>query len=304
MKNIILFIFIFLLFGCGMKMDPTLEDYLQPEPAQNLSLKAFWDKVLVSWSYPEKNKAKLSSFLLERENNGKIKSLGFFSPETTSFEDKDFTFGQIYKYRIFAINKKGIYSKAIEDEITPKKMPQVENAQYKITDDGVLLSWKKDLVMYNIYRINEKGEKIKRCSTEKNFFLDEIYSIEASEHIKYLITSYVLENSTYIEGKATEIIIPLSSFIPSEPEEVFWTINENGVYISWKEVPQRWIKGYKIYRKTSTDFVFIEDSITPLFFDVEYNINNLKSAIYYRICSFGPLKESNPVEIKVEVVDE
>jgi len=332
-KNLLLIIVLLLLFlsGCGRKMDPTLEDYLQPEPAQNLTLSASYDKIVISWSYPEKNKSKLNSFLLEREKAGQIKSLGYFDNQTNSYEDKDFALGETYKYRLFAINKKGIYSKSIETSITPRKLPEVENIQYKITEEGVMLSWQAvDSVMYNIYLINQKGEKSKKGFTDKNFFHDKITSstlssfISSDENITntaylqssvfslqpsyltYLISPYISEGTSYIEGTGRELKILLDDFIPSKPEEVFWAINENGVYISWKEVPEKWIKGYKIYRKTAidSDFILIGETLIPLFFDVDYNINNLKTPIYYRIFSEGPLKNSETVEIKVEVQNE
>jgi len=57
---------------------------------------------------------------LERESDGQKKSLGFFETDVSSYEDKDFTFGQTYKYRIFAVNKKGIYSDPVENMISAK----------------------------------------------------------------------------------------------------------------------------------------------------------------------------------------
>ncbi|WP_460180824.1 hypothetical protein [Thermodesulfovibrio sp. TK110] len=312
------FILLFLLSGCGRKMDPTLEDYLQPEPVNALNLTAYYDKIIISWNYPEKNKAKLSSFLLERESSGQVKSLGYFTPEINSFEDKNFTLGQTYRYRIFAINKKGVYSKPLENQITPRKLPELSDLQYKITNEGVILSWKsEDSVMYNIYKVKteEKSknrqtqneiQKQKIGTTDRNYFLiEENFKNQSfQKFLIYLVTPYISESNIYIEGKGTEIKLPIENFIPSKPEEVFWTINENGVYISWKEVSEKWIMGYRVYRKTAIDpdFILIGEPIIPLFFDVEYNINNLKSPVFYRISSKGPLKESEPVEIKVEVI--
>lgn len=325
-KNLIFILLILCFFsGCGRKTDPTLEDYLQPEPVEKLSLMAFQDKIVISWNYPERKKSKIESFFVERENSGQIKSLGFFDNQTNFIEDRDFNYGEIYKYRLFAISRKGIYSKSVESTIITKKLPEVENLQYKIIDEGVMLSWQaKNSVMYNVYRINQdikhftegeklkelKEEKIKRGSTDKNFFLDKLnysaFNPESSSFLIYLVTPYISENSTYIEGKGTKIIIPLDDFIPSKPQEVFWTVNEKGVYISWREVAQKWIKGYIICRKTlkDSDFVIIGQPMIPLFFDVEYNISNLKTPVYYKIFSAGPLKKSEPVEIKVEVFHE
>lgn len=301
----------FLLSGCGRKMDPTLEDYLQPEPVQKLSLTATYDKILISWSYPEKAKTKIESFLIERESKGEKKSLGYYSKETTSLEDRDFTFGETYKYRIFAIRPKGIYSKPAEAIITPQKLPDVETIQYKITSQGVMLSWNaQNSLNYNIYRINQKGERVKIGSTDKDFFLDELFhsTITAfadpnKAEILYLITTYLSSESTYMESKGTGIAIPVNLFIPSKPHEVFWSINEQGVYISWKEVPEKWSKGYKIYRKTQDEREFkpLGETTIPLFFDAEYNSNNIKLPVYYRVTTEAPFTESDAIEIKVEV---
>lgn len=297
--------------GCGRKLNPALEDYFQPDPVEKISLSAFHDKIIISWSYPEKKKKKIKSFLVERENNGQIKSLGFFDIMTGYCEDRDFTFGQIYKYRIYAINIKGIYSKPAHSIIKPEKLPEVEALQYKITDEGVLLSWKaKDtFLMYNVYQINQRGEKLKKGSTSNNVFIDKLTSSsfdpEAEEYLTYLVSSYISDSLAYVESKGTELNIPMQSFIPSSPQQIFWAVNENGISISWREVPEKWIRGYRVYRKTFHDqnFIKIGETMIPSFFDADYNINNLKIPVYYRIISAGPALESEPAEIKVEVTD-
>ncbi|MCS7164235.1 MAG: fibronectin type III domain-containing protein [Thermodesulfovibrio sp.] len=312
-KNYIclLIFLLILLSGCGRKADPTMEDYLQPEPVQNLSLTATHDKILITWNYPEKAKEKIKSFLIERQNNSEIKVLGYYDKNTTSLQDTEFQFEKTYKYRIFAITPKGIYSKPTEAVITTKKLQEVEKINYKITLHGVLLSWTlNDSLVYNIYRVNKNNEKIKIGSTDKDFFLDELlystindFTDPLMPELSYFITTSISYGSTYIESKGTNIKIPLDSFIPSKPEEVFWAINEHGVYISWKEVSEKWFKGYRIYRKGKNEKEFrpIGETMIPLFFDADYNINKKEETIYYRITTIGPLKESEPVEIKVEV---
>lgn len=310
---LIVFLLLFLLTACGRKMDPNLDDYLQPEPVPKLTLSATYEKILISWSYPEKEKAKIESFLIERESKGEKKTLGYYNKETTFLEDKDFTFGETYKYSIFAIRPKGIYSKPTEAAITPQKLPEVENITYKITPEGAMLSWNaQNSLTYNIYRINQKGERVKIGSTEKNFFLDEllygniiIYKENSQSEIPYIITTSQSSESAYLESKGMEIKVPIESFLPTKPEEVFWSVNEQGVYISWRENKERWIKGYKIYIKTADEnsYTLIGETMIPFFFDAQYNINNIKSPLYYKITSEAPLKESEAVEIKVEVQD-
>ncbi|WP_141266775.1 fibronectin type III domain-containing protein [Thermodesulfovibrio sp. Kuro-1] len=308
-----IFILLFLLTACGRKLDPNLDDYLQPEPVASLTLSATYDKILISWSYPEKEKTKIESFLIERESKGEKKTLGYYNKETTSLEDKDFTFGETYRYRIFAIRPKGIYSKPTEATITPQKLPEVENITYKINPEGVMLSWDaQNSLTYNIYRVNQKGERVKIGSTDKKFFLDELlygsissYKENSQSEIPYVITTSKSYESAYLESKGIETKVSIESFIPTKPKEVFWSVNEQGVYISWKETKERWIKGYRIYRKTADEksYELVGETMIPLFFDAKYNITNIKSPVYYKITSEAPLKESEAVEIKVEVHD-
>lgn len=291
-------------------MEPTLEDYLQPEPVEKLNLSATYDKILISWSYPEKAKAKIESFLIERENKGEKKTLGYYDKNTTFLEDKNFTFGETYKYSIVAIRPKGIYSKPTEAFITPLKLPEVENIQYQVTPQGVMLSWKvsDSSNYYNIYRINQKGERVKIGSTDKNFFLDELlhstitaFTTSSKSEMLYLITTYILLDNTYMEGKGTQIVVPANSFIPSKPQEVFWSATEEGVYISWKEVTEKWCNGYKIYRKSieEKEFKPVGESMIPLFLDTAYNSKNITSPVHYRITAVGPIIESEAEEILV-----
>jgi len=53
-RAFIFFLFCFLLQAVETKWIQQLEDYLQPSPVRELKLSAFTDKIVVSWSYPEK----------------------------------------------------------------------------------------------------------------------------------------------------------------------------------------------------------------------------------------------------------
>ncbi len=310
---VIFFILIILLSGCGRKADPTLDDYLPPEPVKSFQLSATYEKIIISWSYPEKHKAKVESFLIEKESLDGVKTLGYYGKDISSLEDKDIVFEQTYKYKIFAITPKGIYSKPVEATITPKNLPQVENLSFKIINEGVMLTWNaQGSFGYNIYRMNNKGDLIKIGSTDKNYFLDNLlYSTITknaeinNSRLVYFVSTYLSEQNAYIEGKKSQILVPLEQFIPSTTDEIFWSVNELGVSISWREVPEKWVKGYRVYRKKADepDFTFIGETMIPLFFDGEFNLANIKEPIYYRISTIGPLKESESTEIKVEVID-
>lgn len=295
---------VFLLVCCGKKLDPSLEDYKPPEAVQKLSLTQQEEKIVISWSYPEKQKARVASFLIEKTNNNKTEVIGYFDPLINTYEDSNFTYGENYLYRIYAISKKGIYSAAKEASIQPQRLSAVENISYEITVDGVRLSWSGEKYSgYNIYKLDSKGQRIKVSTVnEPEVFIKlSKYDFENGDNLIFAITNFLEKNSFYIETKATFIKIPYDAFVPSTPKEVHYGINEEGVFLSWQEVPERWIKGYKVYRKISENYEFIGETMIPLFSDSEYTVNNIKLPLYYKILSVGPAVESNPVEIKVEV---
>lgn len=304
---------LFVTSSCGRKLNPTLDDYIEPVMVSKFNISVIDKRVTLSWSYPEKEKGRIKGFIIERENKGEKQTLGFYDKNSNLAEDKDIRYGYTYIYSIFAVKPKGVLSKPTKIELFIIRLPEIENLKAKVTPLGVNMSWQSEASLnHNIYRVNDKGEKIKLITTENKTFTDEMTCSflntlkESSKgEVHYLITTLKANESVYIESEGLEIGVSLKKFIPSKPSDIFEAINEQGVSITWKEVPESWNCGYKIYRKTQQDkdFVHIGDTSIPLYLDREYNLKNLKFPIYYRITSKGILEESDPVEIKIEVHD-
>lgn len=309
---ILILTLLLLLTSCGRKLEPTMEDYLEPERVSKFSVSVIDQKVTLQWSYPDKEKVKIKGFVIEREREGERKSLGFFDKKIESFEDKEVEIGKAYTYSIFAVKPKGILSKPNIVQVDLTKLPEIREPKAEVIPLGVRLSWQSNKnLQFNIYRVNSKGERVKIASTEVNSFIDEVSSSfleslrDKFDEVRYIITTSKKEESLYRESSGIDVSVSLKMFTPSKPTEVFGAVSEQGVSISWKEIPQSWSSGYRVYRKTQEDrdFTLIGETLIPLYFDREYNLSNLRFPVFYKITSKGPLFESEPVQIKVEVTD-
>jgi hypothetical protein len=68
------------------------------------------------------------------------------------------------------------------------------------------------------------------------------------------------------------------------------------VHLLWKEPPETWITGYRIYREISKEdgFILIGESQAPSFLDRESPLTKRN----YRVTALGPSKEGPPAEIR------
>lgn len=303
---------ILLLTSCGRKLEPTMEDYLEPERVSKFSISVIDQKVTLQWSYPDKEKVKIKGFVIEREREGERRTLGLFDKKIESFEDKEVELGKTYTYSIFAVKPKGILSKPNIVQVDLTKLPEIREPKAEVIPLGVRLSWQSnENLQFNIYRVNSKGERVKIASTEVNSYIDEVSSSfleslrDKFSEVRYIITTSKTEEFIYRESFGREVSVSLKMFTPSKPSEVFGAVSEEGVSITWKEIPEGWSSGYRVYRKTQEDrdFTLIGETLIPLYFDREYSLSNLRFPIFYKITSKGPLLESVPVQIKVEVTD-
>lgn len=311
--NFLFILTLLLLTSCGRKLEPTVEDYLEPQRVSRFSVSVVDQRVTLKWSYPDREKAKIKGFIIERERDGERKSLGFFDRNTESTVDLDVEFGKTYRYSIYAVKPKGVQSKAKKIQVELIKLPEIERLSYSVTRSGVVLSWQGfESLTYNVYRINFRGERVKVATTEKTYFADEVSSDFLEElkgnsidELRYVITTSKSEEFLFSESNGRDLAISLKMFEPSKPTEVFSTVVDEGVLLSWKEAAESWSSGYRVYRKSSDekDFALIGETKIPLYFDSQYGLKNLKFPLIYRITTKGPLLESEPVQIKVEVND-
>ncbi|NCO67500.1 MAG: hypothetical protein COY75_06015 [Nitrospirae bacterium CG_4_10_14_0_8_um_filter_41_23] len=290
-----------LLPSCGKKGDPTLKSYEKPDPPSALRAVHRESEIILLWEFPKDKEPAIKGFYLMKSTGGDFEKIATLENNKRSYIDNDFKIGSKYKYKIVSQNLKNVISNdsniiQIDPETVP---PPPGKILFKVEHDSLTLNWESagDRILYNIYKSNEKGiyrlmpvhkEPIKETSFRDNFAI--------KGHVYYTIRSLV-GSDIRDEGPASgEVEINPLEFVPSSPSGLQAIVKKENVYLSWKESPDTWVVGYKVYREINKQegFIFIGDTQTPAFLDKDKPSTKRS----YRVTALGPSKESLPAEIR------
>lgn len=283
--------------ACGRKAPPQLKSFEKPERVKNL--KAFHNErgLVITWTYPEKRKKEIKGFIILRSEGRDFEKKGYTEVKDAIFIDSDFRTDRHYRYRVIAEGIKGILSDVTEIPVTPARLPDPpKNIRFHIRNDSIKLIWDKNNGCYNIYRAYEEEEYSLINNNRPicdNIFIDRV-SIERP--VYYVIRSIVTTDIINEGPPSEKVTIDLKDYIPSHPEGLRITIGDKKVFLIWKESPEVWVKGYRIYRRSEgeKDFQLIGETSIPGFTDS--NLNSLEGKkIFYMIRAFGPSAESAPL---------
>jgi hypothetical protein len=318
----ILFTVCCLLLACGKKGEPTLKSYEKPDPPSNLRAIHRESEIILLWDFPKNKEQTIKGFYLMKSTpphlpliptlpggdtegskvkNEDFKKVAFLDPYKRSYIDKEFQTGNTYTYKIISQNLRNVLSDESNTiEVEPKNLPAPPSKLlFKVVYDSLTLTW-EDIggeVLYNIYKSNKRGlypfmplnkEPIKGTS-----FIDRF---DIGKTVYYIIRS-LRGGDIWDEGSSSEELeINPSEFVPSPPEKFQVIVREEGVYLIWKEAPETWVVGYKVYRETDKKegFVFIGETSVPAYFDNEKPLTKRN----YRVTALGPSKEGPALEIR------
>ncbi|MEW6214187.1 MAG: hypothetical protein AB1478_03140 [Nitrospirota bacterium] len=300
-----------LLISCGKKGDPTLKSYEKPDPPSGLRAIHRESEIILSWEFPRDKELSIKGFYLmksaaphpplEKGGGGDFERIAFLEKDKRSYVDTDFKIGSEYKYKIISRNLRGITSNSSNIiNIVPKTVPSPpRKILFKVEYDSLTLSWEsaEDEILYNIYKSDRKGryslvpvnkEPVKEPSFRDNF--------DIKRPVYYTIRS-IRGDDIRDEGPASEEIeINPSEFVLSPPEGLQAVVTEENVYLIWKEAPETWVVGYRVYREIDKKegFIFIGETQTPAFLDKEKPLTKRN----YRVTALGPSKEGSASEIR------
>jgi hypothetical protein len=273
-----------LLISCGKKGDPTLKSYEKPEPPSRLGAIHRESEIILSWEFPKDKEPTIKGFHLMKSiplipplvkgGGGDFEKFAFLEPDKRSYIDTDFKIESEYIYKIISQNLKGVISNDSNIiHIAPKAVPSSPgNIQFKIGHDSLILNWESagNGILYNIYKSEKRGlyslTPLNKEPIKVTSFKDDL---DTKRHVYYTIRSLV-ESDIRDEGSASdEIEIDPSEFIPSSPSDLQAVVTEENIYLIWREVPEIWIVGYRVYREINEGegFVLIGETQTPSFID-------------------------------------
>lgn len=298
---IIIFIIALAAVSCGKKGELTLKAFEKPAAAENIKALHRDNEIYLSWHYPASERSRIKGCKILRSDgkDSNYRELAFLKTDELLYVDNDFTSGLEYYYKFKCLSLKDVYSDySVVIKVSPLPLlPKPKEISYIITNDSIKIQWQQIAdARYNIYKSYEKGSytafPINNKPLNENFFIDKI---ETGKIVYYTIRSH---RGTEIRDEgppSEEIEVNPADFIPSSPSGLMYVPLDKKIYLLWKENPELWIKGYRVYRKRLLEekFSLIGEIVTPVFADSEASDSK---TIYY-ITAVGPQKESPPSEM-------
>lgn len=271
-----------------------MKAYEKPQSPYALSAVHKEDKIVLSWSYPEELKPAVKGFQLLRSYGNDFERIAFIKSSDNSFIETEFKEGVGYRYKVIAQNLKDVFSDGSNIIfVTPRPLPlPPQDIKFEIKNDIELawLSSGKD-ACYNIYRTFEKDKypvnPINRAPVCEASFKDRAFPDKTA----YYRISALLNTDIKDEGYLSEeIAVRPYDYKPAPPSDLRIVMGDDRVYLIWKESPEQWVTGYRIYRKYEgeAEFRVLGETKTPAFTD---NTKINRRALYM-IKALGPSNES------------
>jgi hypothetical protein len=293
---------VLLMNSCGRKDRPTLKSFEKPETVKEIRILHRKEGLILSWSYPEHAVSNISGFYIDKAEGGetKFRNVRFLNSDVFTFTDPDCLPGTLYRYKIRAYSLKDV----IGDDsavitVTPAEPPPPPSGlSFKISGKTLEISWAPagPGVLYNIYKTYESGKEasslLNRAPLGGTSFRDRI---EPERSVYYAVRS-LLDTPVGDEGLPSPAVeVSPASFVPSPPVGLLAVPSEHFVMLTWRDNPETWTRGYRVYRKMQgeTGFGIIGETLSPLFKDPV----KLTTVAAYRVAAMGPTVESRPSEI-------
>ncbi len=287
--------------GCGKKGEPTLKSYERPPHPSDLTAIHRENEIILLWDFPADKEELIKGFYILKSSGKNFEKFAFVENNIRSFRDSDFTIGSEYQYKIVSQSLKNINS--IDSNIVtiiPQTAPAPpQQTKFRVGPDFLTIEWEKSSEenFYNVYRTYKQGKyglvPINKEPLKENSFID---SLNVQKTVYYTIRSLTASSSRDEGPPSDEIKVDPMEFIPSKIQVIHAIVTENYIYLLWKESPERWIKGYNIYRKKDGEktYTFIGNTQIPAFRDRDKTSFKRN----YRITAVGPGKEGPPADIQ------
>jgi predicted small lipoprotein YifL len=302
---------LFLIASCGKKGDLTLKSYEKPDPPSGLRAIHRDSEIILFWDFPKDKEPSIKGFYLlkivpptpplQKVSRGDFEKIAFVENNIRSYTDKNFKTCSEYRDKIISQNLRDILSNDSNIiTVLPGTIPSPpEKISFKVELESIELTWESagDRILYNIYKSDKEGlyslMPVNEKPVSSTSFID---NLNIEKPVYYTIRS-LLGTDIRDEGPASEeIVIDPMEFVPYPPEGLQSVVTKDNVYLIWKEVPEIWVIGYKVYREINKKdgFILIGETQIPTFLDKEKPITKRN----YRVTSLSRTKESSPAEIR------
>ncbi|MCX7793327.1 MAG: hypothetical protein N2257_02815 [Thermodesulfovibrionales bacterium] len=284
MKLSVVFCYLFYLFfissllhGCGKKGEPSYKKFIIPEPVSEINYLIRPDGIRINWNYHSREGVYFEIF---KKSQGSFIKIG--QTREHSFTDSSPYTGEAVEYLIVTVSVDG-YRKEGKLLIPSISLPDYPASfNFRIIDDGIVLSWNLSAEChYNLYKVEDGREEILNKEPIKDSYFKDTPEPN-------MIRTYRLRcKRDSVEGFAAEVTVRPEDYIPSKPEGLRFVLSDKKVMLTWKENPEKWIKGYRIYRSYGESFTPVGEAAYPLYVDEPGDFKE----VIYRITAVGPSRE-------------
>jgi fibronectin type 3 domain-containing protein len=286
--------------SCGKKGSPTLKSYEKPVQPSGLKAVHREAEIILLWEFPKDKEPTIKGFHIMRSAGGDFEKIVFLESDQRTYSDTNFRLGIEYKYKIISQSLKDILSNDSNIlAVKPAELPAPpENLSFKVEHDSLTLEWKSagEGTAYNIYRSIKSGEyslmPVNKEPVKETLYRD---SFTVNKPVYYTVRS-LKGSAIRDEGRASgEIKVDTEEFTPSAPGALTSVATEDKIYLSWKEPPETWVTGYRVYREMTKEegYKLIGKPITPSFIDKDDPLTQRN----YKVTAVGPSREGPPAEI-------
>lgn len=283
--------------SCGRKEPPRpITHEKTPSP---YGLKAIHreNAIILSWRYPEDKLAAVEFFYVK-------KTPGPPAPAKTSetlYIDDSAKPGEAYSYTVSAKTHRGSLSDySAPVAITPSEPPPPpDKPAFIVEGDTVEISWTHAMkdALFNVYKSASSGkyplEPLNAAPLRKTSLTDSVSPDKAFFYIVRALSAAGDEG-----GASGELEVGADTLVPLAPTGLQAFVAEDRVVLAWRENPERWVRGYKVFRAAAGgEAAEMGETRTPAFTD----FGAVTQKRIYKIRAFGPVKES-PFSEPVTVV--
>lgn len=304
LRSLAFLAFAALVFSCGKKGPPRWMPPEPPPPPTALSAVAREDAVILKWFYPAGEARAPGGFSVLRSEDGEFMEIG--RTRDAFYVDREAGPARRRLYAVAALGPKEKLNSepseqvAVERPEGPDGLVRPGKPAFGILRDRVEISWKgprenRKSRYYNIYRREGAGQyplwPLNVALLEKEGFLDSLYLDGVRCYAVRAARPGPSERVTEEGPLSEETCIGPGDYVPTVPAALEAAVSDGKVLLYWRESPEPWTRGYRIYRAEGDgEFARAGESRTPAFTDGKAPRGMLR----YRVSALGPVSESAP----------
>ncbi|MCK4911374.1 MAG: fibronectin type III domain-containing protein [Thermodesulfovibrionales bacterium] len=292
------------LAACGKKAPPRWVVRKAPDAVTDVRVHYRPDQVLLQWKAPEGKQAAEDYALYRAKDGGEPEQIAVV--KGTKYIDRDIVPLGAYTYEVVARAGQGMEGPRVPAGTVGARdaLPLPEAVSISVEPDGVVITWKTilDISGFNVYRSAEPG-RFPPAPRNPVLIRDGRYEEmpDTDKPYYYMVRAAMLstDGDLFVEGPGSApVSVAPEDFVPSMPGGMDIAPTGEKVVVFWNENPERWVKGYKVYRAVGKGGEFIEIG-TPMSLAFP-DRNPPKGILRYRVSALGPAAEG-PMSETVEI---